>query len=254
MNPIKVRNLEIGTGIPKICVPIVDKTKEDILQSATEICKTPAELVEWRADWFEQVFEIEAVKEVLHDLRTILEERPLLFTIRTKNEGGECEIRFSKYREILLQVAQTKLVDMIDVEVYLHEQIPELIQELKATGIIVVGSNHDFDKTPQKREMMQTIGYMQYIGADISKLAVMPQNKQDVLALLSATENMLTTYESGPIITMSMSGIGSISRVAGETFGSCVTFGSLEKASAPGQINVWDLKKVLEIMHDVTKE
>ena len=254
MNPIKVRNLEIGTGIPKICVPIVDKTKEDILQSATEICKTPAELVEWRADWFEQVFEIEAVKEVLHDLRTILEERPLLFTIRTKNEGGECEIRFSKYREILLQVAQTKLVDMIDVEVYLHEQVPELIQELKEKEMMVVGSNHDFEKTPQKREMMQTLGYMQYIGADISKLAVMPQNKQDVLALLSATENMLTTYESGPVITMSMSSKGCVSRVAGETFGSCVTFGSLGKASAPGQMNVWDLKKVLEILHHTMEE
>lgn len=254
MNPIKVRNLEIGTGMPKICVPIVEKTREEIWQVAKEICQTPADMVEWRADWFEQVDDIEAVSEVLCELRSILEERPLLFTIRTKNEGGECEISFQRYKELLLQVAQTKLVDMIDVEVYMHEQVPEFVQELKDTGIVIIGSNHDFEKTPQKREMMQTLGYMQYIGADISKLAVMPQNKQDVLALLSATENMLTTYESGPVITMSMSSVGNISRVAGETFGSCVTFGSLEKASAPGQINVWDLKKVLEIMHDVPKE
>ena len=28
MNTIKVRNLEIGTGMPKICVPIVGKTEK----------------------------------------------------------------------------------------------------------------------------------------------------------------------------------------------------------------------------------
>lgn len=254
MKPIQVRNLEIGTGMPKICVPIVERTKEEIIQRAKEICETPADLVEWRADWFEQVLEIEAIKDVLQELCLVLEKRPLLFTIRTQNEGGECKISFSQYREILLQVAKSKQADMIDVEVYMHEQVPELVQELKKTGVVIVGSNHDFEKTPQKREMMQTLGFMQYIGADVSKLAVMPQNKQDVLALLSATENMMTTYESGPIITMAMSDIGSISRVAGETFGSCITFGSLEKSSAPGQIDVWNLHKILQILHDVTGE
>ena len=231
-----------------------DKTEEEILESAKRLLTSPVDLVEWRADWFEQVDEIEVVQEVLRELRVILGERPILFTIRTKNEGGESGIGFSRYRELILQVAQTKLVDMVDVEVYMHEQVPELVQELKDTGIVIIGSNHDFEKTPQKREMMQTLGYMQYIGADISKLAVMPQSKQDVLALLSATENMLTTYNSGPIITMAMSNIGNISRVSGETFGSCITFGSLGKVSAPGQLNVYDLKKVLEIMHEASEQ
>ena len=32
MNTVKVRNIEIGAGIPKICVPIVGKTKEEALK------------------------------------------------------------------------------------------------------------------------------------------------------------------------------------------------------------------------------
>ena len=30
MNTVKVRNIEIGAGIPKICVPIVGVTREEI--------------------------------------------------------------------------------------------------------------------------------------------------------------------------------------------------------------------------------
>jgi 3-dehydroquinate dehydratase-1 len=34
MNPVVVRNVAIGEGIPKICVPIVGKTREEILDAA----------------------------------------------------------------------------------------------------------------------------------------------------------------------------------------------------------------------------
>ena len=37
MNTVEVRNVKIGDGIPKICVPVVGKTKEEILSQAREI-------------------------------------------------------------------------------------------------------------------------------------------------------------------------------------------------------------------------
>lgn len=45
---------------------------------------------------------------------------------------------------------------------------------------------------------------------------------------------------------MSMAGMGVISRLAGECFGSVLTFGAAKKASAPGQIAVEDLNTVLQ--------
>lgn len=251
MNPVIVRNVAIGEGMPKICVPIVDQTKQEILETAQEAKKSPADLLEWRVDFFEAVFDIEAVKAVLAELRNILGEMPLLFTFRTKNEGGEKEISFPQYGALLKEVAATGLVDLMDVEVYFHEMVPELIAELKQTGIVVVGSNHDFEKTPQKREIIQTLGYMQFIGADIPKIAVMPQNQRDVLTLLYATEEMVSQYADRPIITMSMAGLGTVSRISGETFGSAVTFGALKKSSAPGQMDVVELKNILETLHGV---
>ena len=77
----------------------------------------------------------------------------------------------------------------------------------------------------------------------------MPQNKKDVLTLLAATEEMTSEYADRPIITMSMGGIGVVSRIAGEIFGSAMTFGAATKASAPGQLNVKELADVLEVVH-----
>ena len=57
MIPIVVRNVKIGEGIPKICVPIVGKTEEEIFEEAEVITSLPADMVEWRADWFDDVFE-----------------------------------------------------------------------------------------------------------------------------------------------------------------------------------------------------
>lgn len=249
MNPVVVKNIVIGEGIPKICVPIVGKTKDEILEAAREVCNSLADLVEWRVDWYESVFNIEEVKCLAGELKSVLGEIPLLFTFRTKAEGGEKEITFEEYADILYQVAEAKVVDMIDVEIFMDENVVDLVADLKQKGVKVVGSNHDFAKTPDKEEIIRRLCYMQEAGADIPKIAVMPQNARDVITLLSATEEMVSEHADRPIVTMSMAGVGAVSRIAGETFGSAITFGAMQKASAPGQIDVEELKKILEVLH-----
>ena len=89
MNTVKIRNLEIGKGMPKICVPIVGRTKQEILESAKEAIVEHPDVVEWRADWYTEVFRWECVEYMLQGMREILGEIPLLFTFRTQQEGGE---------------------------------------------------------------------------------------------------------------------------------------------------------------------
>lgn len=52
-----------------------------------------------------------------------------------------------------------------------------------------------------------------------------------------------------PLVTMSMGQLGVISRITGELTGSAMTFASVQKASAPGQINVSDMQMLLEAIH-----
>lgn len=250
MNPVVVRNVKIGDGIPKICVPIVGVTKEDIINEAKTFEDIPVDVAEWRADWFEQVFETEKVKEVLAELRAALKETPLLFTFRTSKEGGEKAIEPAAYAALNKAVAETGNVDLLDVEAFTGDEIvKDIIQATHEAGVKVVASNHDFDKTPEQAEIVGRLCKMQELGADIPKIAVMPRNKKDVITLLAATEEMTREHADRPIITMSMAGTGVISRLCGEVFGSALTFGAAKKASAPGQMGVHDLETVLNLLH-----
>ena len=248
---VEVRGVKIGEGIPKIIVPIVGTTKEEILAAAASFSGVPMDLVEWRADWFENVFDLTEVEGVLTELRKALGDTPLLFTFRTSKEGGEKAIGTEEYVKLNITASQTGLVDLIDVEAFTgDETVRKIIDAAHAAGVKVVASNHDFDKTPEKDDIVGRLCRMQELGADIPKIAVMPRSKKDVLVLLSATEEMASEYADRPIITMSMSGTGLISRLSGEVFGSSCTFGAVGKASAPGQMNAADLGTVLNLIHE----
>ena len=265
---VEVRGVKIGEGVPKICVPIVGKTKEEILAAAKSFADVKMDVVEWRVDWFDGVFDFAQVEDVLKDLRPALGNTPILFTFRTSKEGGEKAIEPDVYVELNKKAAATGLVDLVDVEAFTgdsyvkeiieaaHEAgvadeiVKKIIDGAHAAGVKVVASNHDFDKTPDKDDIVGRLRKMQELDADIPKIAVMPQNKRDVLTLLAATEEMVSEYADRPIITMSMAGTGLISRLCGEVFGSALTFGAVGKASAPGQMNAADLNTVLNLIHE----
>ena len=107
MTPVKVRNISIGEGIPKICVPVVGITREDIITEAKSFSSIPVDLVEWRVDWFEQVFDLEKVLGLLKELREVLGELPLLMTFRTSKEGGEKSISDSDYARLNIEAAKS---------------------------------------------------------------------------------------------------------------------------------------------------
>ena len=55
MNTLRIRNLELGAGVPAICIPNVGKTAEEILSLTRQYKDMHMDLMEWRADWFEEI-------------------------------------------------------------------------------------------------------------------------------------------------------------------------------------------------------
>lgn len=250
INKVQIRNVVIGEGMPKICAPIVGRTREEILLQAKELKEAGPDLAEWRADWFEKAGEKEELREILELLRGELGELPLLVTFRTRQEGGEQEISLEDYEEFLLEVLASGQADLIDVELFMGEEfLSGIVERAHKEGIKVIASNHDFEKTPNTGEIVDRLCRMQKAGADLLKLAAMPRDPGDVLTLLAATWQMKECYARQPVITMAMGGRGIISRMAGEVFGSSLTFGAVGKASAPGQVEVEELKAVLDLLH-----
>ena len=248
MNKVCVRNVVIGEGMPKICAPVVGRTREEILLQVKELLEAGPDLAEWRADWFEGAKDKGELREVLGLLRVELGEMPLLVTFRTKREGGEQEI---SAEPTLGEVLASGQADLVDVELFMGTELLErIVERAHEKGVKVAASSHDFEKTPNVGEMVDRLCRMQRAGADLLKIAVMPKDPGDVLTLLAATWQMRECYASQPVITMAMGGKGVISRMAGEIFGSALTFGSAGKASAPGQVKAEELKGVLRMLHE----
>ena len=126
MKTVQVRNITLGEGRPKICVPIVGQTKDDILLEAETFARIPVDVVEWRVDWFEDVFDTDKVLDVAKDLQTVLKDTPILFTFRTAKEGGEKAISNEAYKALNMAVAKSGYVDLIDVEAFTGEEITQL--------------------------------------------------------------------------------------------------------------------------------
>src|SRR4051812_16368366 len=247
---ITVKGVTIGEGAPKICVPMVGGSLEQLEEEAVFLKTVDLDVVEWRVDFFEQVEDLERVKEALGAIRTILKDIPLIFTFRSAKEGGEKEVSSNYYFQLNKAIAESGLVDLVDVELFTDQHdIESLIETAQRNDVYVIVSNHDFDKTPAKEEIIARLRKAQELGADLPKIAVMPRNAADVLTLLDATNTMVEEYADRPIITMSMAGKGIVSRLAGEIFGSALTFGAAKKASAPGQVPVTELRNILSLIN-----
>ena len=249
MSCVTIRGCTIGEGRPKVIIPIVERTEASILEKAAQFSTLRADCVEWRVDCFEGAKDLGAIARCAAKLRVALKDKLLLVTFRTKAEGGNVELTHEEYLRFLHTVLATDCADLIDIEFFTAgADLPELIADAHTAGAAVVCSSHDFHKTPPRAELVSRMVQMQQAGADLPKLAVMPRSRTDVLELLSATTEMADRHPETPVITMSMGALGAVSRLSGEAFGSAMTFANPGQASAPGQVPLDIVNKVLDAL------
>ncbi len=243
---MQIKKKTIGTGRPLVCVPVVEIEEDGIYKAAQLAVGQGAEVLEWRVDWFAQAASHKRVEEALRRLQGICGDAILLCTFRSRPQGGEKEISKEMYLDMLAAVAKSGKADILDVEVSEVSDPSAVIRRLHGMGQCVVGSKHYFSHTPGTEKMQQDLLQMQQAGADIGKLAVMPRDPLDVLRLMEATARVKEESPHYPLVTMAMGGLGAISRVSGQVFGSCMTFASVGKASAPGQMPLADVRGILD--------
>ncbi len=247
--PLCIKNRMIGQGKPLVCVPIMEPEKDGIIRMAGQLAARSADMVEWRVDAFSRAQDLNAVREVLAGLAPVVGDTILVYTFRSAKQGGLTELDEDLVYDLHQIAAESRTADLIDVELFSSGKPEKEIRCLQEMGAHVIASHHDFAQTPEPEVMRELLLRLMESGADIVKLAVMPQSAEDVLSLMRETEAFHRANPDVPAITMSMGGLGSISRAAGETFGSCVTFGAFGQASAPGQLPFEELRQMLDILH-----
>lgn len=248
--PVQIKNITIGEGIPKVCVSLTETTRDALYAEAKNVVEAQADLIEWRADFYEDLFSPEKTAEALAGISDIIGQIPLIFTIRTEKEGGNCQISTKDYVNLNKLAAESQKADLIDVEIFrILEEAADLIEEIHKSGAKVIASTHDFEKTDDRDTLLARFKEMDKTKADILKMAVMPKEFDDVAAIMQVTSRMSREFTEKPLISMAMKNLGSMSRIAGESFGSAVTFAAVGKPSAPGQFAIKELRMMMDALH-----
>lgn len=214
----------------KIVVPIMPKNLEAIEQLSSDQYQG-ADLIEWRAD-FLAISDLELAARKIKDK---FPDHPIIFTFRTED----------KDEQLLSDADYARLIDKfasefayIDIEVL---RFPEASIPQNA-----IASYHDFDQIPEN--LPEILGKMQARHPKVVKFAGMPQDKKDVIRLMSETLTFSEVHPDQIIVTMAMGELGKVTRLVGDSFGSSWTFAAVDATSAPGQLSLTEMRQLQHIL------
>lgn len=162
----------------------------------------------------------------------------LVFTCRKKKE-------LEVDRKSLFSMALAHKVEYIDLEIESADELLEWLKEEmlgKQTQLII--SYHNFERTPDSKELNVILKNCFKLGADIAKIACMVNSDED-------TVNLIKLYRrQGKKLILGMGEKGMLTRVAAPVLGAEFTFAAANKesATAPGQLTVDEMKELFKIM------
>ena len=223
----------------KLVVSVMPKSIEEA-QGIDAMRYIDADIIEWRADFLPK----EAILQVAPAIFEKFAGRELLFTLRTRAEGGEIDLDSAEYVQIIKDVAQLYQPEYIDFEYFSHKDVFE--EMLDFPNLVL--SYHNFQETPEN--MMEILSELTSLTPKVVKVSVMAQTEQDVLDLMNFTRGFKTLNPEQEYVTISMGKVGKISRLAADLTGSSWSFASVEQPSAPGQVSLANMKVVREILNE----
>lgn len=223
----------------KLIVSVMPRSLEEA-QALDATRYLDADIIEWRADYLPK----EAILQAAPAIFEKFAGRELVFTLRTRSEGGEIDLSPEEYIHLIKEVAQFYQPDYIDFEYYSYKDVFE--EMLDFPNLVL--SYHNFQETPEN--MMEILSELTILNPKLVKVAVMAHTEQDVLDLMNYTRGFKTLNPEQEYVTISMGKVGKVSRITADVTGSSWSFASLDEVSAPGQISLASMKKIREILDE----
>jgi 3-dehydroquinate dehydratase-1 len=211
----------------------------DLSDAETEVAREHADAAEFRMDLAERPL------EGLADYDGAL---PLVVTNRAAWEGGETDDDAARLDALETAVGNDR-VGAVDIELAsLTEGDGErVVEAARGNDAAVVVSTHDFEATPPRASMVETLETAAEHG-DVGKLAVTAADRSDTLDVLAATH---ACAEAGvPVATMAMGEAGRHTRAVSPLYGSKIGYAPVypAAATAPGQYDLATLSGLVEAL------
>ena len=223
----------------KLVVSIMPRTLEEA-QQLDRSRYDGADVIEWRADFLDK-------NEILTVAPAVFEKfagREILFTLRTRGEGGQIDLTSEEYLAIIQDIQSIYHPDYIDFEFYSHREVFE--QMLEFSNLVL--SYHNFQETPEN--MMEILSELTSLSPKLVKVSVMAHNEQEVLDLMNYTRGFKTLNPEQDYVTISMGKVGKISRLTADLTGSSWSYARVGEESAPGQIPLENMRRIRELLNE----
>lgn len=168
---------------------------------------------------------------------------PRLLTVRSAAEGGGW--RGSDGERLACILAGLPHVEAVDIELSSETILTRVVDTARAAGKTVIGSFHDFAKTPDTPALAAVAKAADRAGVDILKIAATCNTAEDLRRLASFT----LSRAPRPVAVMGMGPAGMPSRIFFPSLGSLLTYTFLGEPSAPGQLNCRDTVKYINLFY-----
>lgn len=221
-----------------ICVAIGKNTVTEAI-AAAQIAAVEADVVEIRID---AMVEPE-VEPLLSEL-----DHPMLFTCRPDWEGG-LYTGPEEERLALLEEAVAHGAAFVDLELKApDDSFSRLLPKLADSPTRLIVSNHNFEATGSREELLEILKAMKEKGADIGKIITTAHTFSDVLRVLQLQQDAREL--DLPLIAFCMGCAGVVSRLATLELGGFMTYCAPNDGAgtAPGQITVSNLRRALQAL------
>jgi len=204
----------------------------ETLLSIEGLIPFPVEMAEVRLD------KIGGTIEAWADKLDCLESSgtPIILTIRAGFEGGEWlgadEDRLTIFENGLSHVS------FVDIE-YRSKILNEVASAAANMGRSVIVSYHDFEKTPDIKDLEEIITKISKIDQSVAKIATMVNSPEDIQTL----ESLLSRDWGIPLSVIGMGDSATDTRISFPLLGSALTYGYIDESAAPGQLSAEELKR-----------
>ncbi|TFK60653.1 Pentafunctional AroM protein [Pluteus cervinus] len=172
---------------------------------------------------------------------------PIVFTVRTKSQGGAFPDTAHKEAFELLNLALQLAVEYIDLEITLPEKdIFNLISKKGSSQIIA--SWHDWSGNMKwNSPVVEEKYHIAHKYGDIVKIVGKANGIQDNFALYDFVNKVSKRADAKPIIAINMGLEGQMSRILNSTF-SPITHPLLPFKAAPGQLSFKQIQQALHLL------
>ncbi len=243
-----------------ICVPIPVKSVNisEIVPTIEAVIKLKPNLIELRFDYITDVQKI-TQNFIINLINRIQPKIPVISTLRDYSEGGQIEIDVSERLQIIKLLIKSK-PRYFDIEINSVDKIlSEIIPLASNNKVRLIYSFHDFEKTPNYNEASKILENFliklknellidqKTVERSIFKLIFSAQSFEDNFIPLQLCK--INSSKKLNLISFCMGDLGLFSRILCIFSNSFLTYSSFKEKTAPGQMNILDLRKILNLLN-----